>query len=491
MRQSLYKKSMSSQTQTIRNQTAPKGRGRGRGDLTSGSVTAHLLKMGLPMAWGILAIISFQLADIFFVGKLGPDQLAALSFTIPVTMTVFSLSLGLIIATSSVLSRLIGEKSEDMVLRIATHALFFAFTFGAIMAAVGVATLEPVFRLLGANDTMMPYIREYMLIWFPANIFAMIPMVGNAAIRANGNAMYPAIIMTLVSVVNIILDPLLIFGLWGFPEMGIRGAAIATASANILAMLAALYMLGFHMRILRLRPFYFNKLGDSLKRLAFIAVPAGITSTIQPITNAVIIALLAGYSTEAVAAYGIVSRVEAFAFVVLMGLAGGMAPILGQNYGAKNYDRVFETLTKALSFSAIWAVIVAIILGFGAKAITGVFTNDPTIIHTAALYFWIVPVSYITANLVSGWSSAFNALGMPQRSAGMIFVKYILVQIPAIYVGAHFYGVIGIFVAIAMVNFFVGLFLHVISWFSCKKLCNKNRPTTHDGAHDSAQDAAQ
>jgi len=442
-----------------------------RVDLTTGAITPHLLKMGLPMTWGILAIISFQIADLYFIGKINGDALAAISFTIPVTMTVFSLSLGLMIAIASVVSRLIGEKLEDKVVRVSTHAVFFSVILGIIISIIGVLTLEPVFKLLGANEMMMGYIRDYMYIWYFANIFALIPMNGNAVVRAGGNTMFPAIVMTIVSIINIVLNPIFIFGYFGFPAMGIQGAAYSTFAANVIAALAVLYMLYFKMEILRLKPFYWNKLGDSFKRLIFIALPAGLTSTIQPITSAVIVALLAKYGADAVAAYGIVSRVEALAFVVLMGLAGGMSPILGQNYGAKNHGRVFETLKKALGFSAIWAVIVAIFLGLFAKQVAGFFTTEEHIIQIAALYFWIVPLSYITSNLVSGWSSAFNALGKPQFSAIMIFVKYIICHIPALYIGAHYAGVTGIFISIAAVNLVIGLILHIIGWHKCKRIC--------------------
>lgn len=442
---------------------------RSKRDLTNGPILSHMLRMSIPMTWGIFAIISFQLADLYFIGLLGTEPLAAISFTIPVTTIVFNVFLGLTIAMSSVLSRQIGEKNHDRVIRITTHGVSFSFLVGITLALIGIIFMTPIFGLMGIHDNLMPLVREYMHIWFIGNIFLSIPMVSNAAIRAHGNTMFPAIVMTTAALVNLILDPILIFGLLGFPELGIKGAAIASLIGDLCAMLAAIYMLGFRMKLLRFKPFYAHKFGDSLKRLLFIALPAGITSIVQPVTSAVIIGMLASYGAETVAAYGIVSRVEAFAFIVLMGLAGGMSPILGQNWGAKAYERVNETLRIALGFSFLWALGVAIVLFFFAEHIAGIFSDDPHIIEIARLYFWIVPISYITGNLIMGWSSAFNAIGMPQRSLIMIFGKNLLVLVPAVLIGNYLYGVNGIFCAIASVNLVLGFVFHLWNRQTCKK----------------------
>lgn len=440
-----------------------------KGDLTSGSVTKHLVKMSVPMTWGIMAIISFQLVDLYFISLLGTEALVAISFTMPVSMAVFSLILGLAIAMSSVIARQIGEGNQDRITRITTHGLTLAFLFGLIIAATGIVLIDPLFNLMGAKPNLMPYIRDYMLLWFSGAAFIAVPIVGNAAIRATGNTMFPAIVMSIVSIVNMILDPLLIFGLAGFPRMEIQGAALATIIANICAMCAGLYMLGVHKKMIRLRPFYPGKLGDSFKRLAFIALPAGITNTVQPIMNAVIISLLAHFSAESVAAYGIVTRIEAFAFVVVMGLAGGMAPILGQNWGAGYYERVHKTLHKAFSFTILWALFVALVLGLFAHDIAGVFSGNSAVIEIAALYFWIVPVTYALGNLVQGWASAFNAIGYPHRAAMMVIGKHIFLQIPLAYIGGTLYGPAGIFLSIALANVTVGLGLHIWN----RKLCRQ------------------
>lgn len=442
-----------------------------KGNLTKGPVARHLVRLTLPMVWGIFAIISFQLVDTFFIALLGTQPLAAITFTFPVTYIVFTITMGMSIATSSVVSRQIGERNQDKVRRITTHALILALLVGTTLAVLGILLINPVFKLMGADQAMMPIIRDYMIVWFGGSIFLTVPLVGNAAIRASGNTLIPALIMTTVALVNVILDPLLIFGLFGFPRMGAQGAALATLIANFCAMLAGLYVLYVRQKMICRDGLHLRHFGDSAKRLAYIALPAGLTGTIQPLTNAVIIALLAGYSAETVAAYGVVSRLEAFAFTIIMALATGMAPIIGQNWGAKQFARVHETLNKAFLFAVLWSVFIGIVFILFAKPFAALFSKDadPDFIHIAALYFWIVALTYAPGNLVAGWSSAFNAMGMPKRSFVMIVVKFLLVQIPLALAGHHYFGVPGIFAAIALTNLVTGLTFHVVNMAACRQ----------------------
>lgn len=441
-----------------------------KGDLTTGAIKKHLLRLSGPMTWGIMMIISFQLVDTYFVSLLGTEDLAAFSFTFPVTYFVFSFIMGFSIAMSSVVSRLVGSGDTDAVRRVATHGLVMVRAVSIILSILGLIFMEPLFKLLGAPAEMIPQIASYMTIWFWGAIFVSTPMVGNAAMRACGDAMTPAIIMTCAALTNVILDPILMFGLFGFPRMELEGAAIATVVANGGAMLAGMWLLYKPKKILCLRALIdYSKFKDSARRLLFIALPAGITNSINPIVNAIIIALLAKSGTEAVAAFGVVTRIEAFAFIILMGLAVGMAPIIGQNWGAEKYKRVQDTLKFSINFNIIWSFFVAIILALFAKPIMSLFSDNADVIRYGVLFFYIVPFTYAFSNLLNGWASAYNAMGMPQRSVLMVVVKLVILLIPALYIGHAISGTIGIFIAIAAVNFATGLFFHIWNWKTCLK----------------------
>lgn len=440
-----------------------------KGDLTTGPITGHLIRLTVPMIWGIMAIVSFQLVDTWYISMLGTRELAAISFTFPVTYILFSLVMAQGIAASSVLSRLIGKGNPSRVRRVATHSILFAFISGLVFAVLGISAINPLFGLMGAGEDMMPIIRDYMVIWFAGSIFLTVPMVGNSAIRATGDTRTPAMIMMTAALANALIAPVLVFGLLGFPRLEVQGAAIATLLANIGTTIAALYVLYYRKKLISRSRWHMALFRDSVKKLLVIAIPVSIASIMQPLAGAVITSLLAQHSAEAVAAFGIASRVEAFCFVVIMALATGMAPIIGQNWGAGLYQRVDETLSTAIRFSVIWSLLVAAILIVLAAPIARIFSGEPEVLRMTTLFFWIVPITYWLGNLVQGWSSAFNAMGMPRQSFMMITVRLIILTIPATMIGSHFYGVAGIFAALALVNVVTGAGFHCYNRRLCRR----------------------
>lgn len=443
-----------------------------KGDLTIGGVLHHLVRLSAPMTWGILMVVGFQLVDTYFVSLLGDEALTAFTFTFPVTYFIFALVMGFSIAASSVLSRLIGEGDQDVVKRIMAHSLIISAIAAAILSLIGGMTQETLFGVLGATPDMIPPIMDYMNIWLWGVVFVSVPMVANSGMRAAGDALTPAIIMTVSMVVNIVLDPILILGLWGFPRLEMQGAAIATLLANVTAFVFGLFILIYKKRILTFKSLLcMRHFVDSTKRILTIALPVGLTNTIQPAINALIIALLAKASTDAVAAFGIVSRIEAFAFVILMGVSVGMGPIIGQNFGAGQYERVRETVTRAIQFNIIWSFFIALVLALLARPLAGMFTEDEAIIEAMVMFCLIVPVSYAFGNVINGWASVFNAMGMPKRAFVMIVVKYVVLLIPALYIGYYVDGARGIFVAISVVNVTSGIIFHLLNWKCFTQKC--------------------
>ncbi len=164
------------------------------------------------MAVGFVALNSYSIADTYFVGQLGTLQLAAIGFTFPVAFTMVAIGLGVGIATSSVLARLLGTGDRGAVQRITTHALLLGALLGFAVLVIGLATIEPVFLALGADERTLPLIRDYMRPYYFGSVLFVLPMVGNFSLRAMGDSKVPAAILSLSAIVNIVLDPLLIFG---------------------------------------------------------------------------------------------------------------------------------------------------------------------------------------------------------------------------------------------------------------------------------------
>ncbi len=428
-----------------------------QGRLTRGPVGATLFKLTLPMVWGVFAIIAFNLVDTYFVGQLGTEQLAAMSFTFPVVMTLGSLAMGLGVGASSVIARAIGEGDMRRVQRFTTNSLTLALTAVILFVVLGLMTIDPLFKALGAGPDVLPFVRDYMRIWYFGMVFLVVPMVGNSAIRASGNTLTPSIIMTLAAGINIVLDPLLINGVLGFPRLELQGAALATVISRAVTLVASLLVLRFKENMLSAQ---FPDWEETLwcwKDILTVGLPAAASSMITPISIGVVTSLLAVHGAAAVAGFGVASRVESLALIAVMALAASIGPFVGQNWGAQFYGRVRRSLRKSYIFCMGWGLVMAGILGFVARSLVLLFNQDPDVIAIATQYLWIVPISYGTAGIIQVASSAFNAMGKPVPSIIMTIARMFVLYIPLAYLGSRFAGPSGIFAAALVANLLVGL----------------------------------
>ncbi len=365
--------------------------------LTEGAIGNRLIRLTLPMVWGIFALVAFNLADTYYVGQLGTDRLAAMSFTFPVVMTLGSLALGLGVGASSIIARAIGQGDRSRVQRFTTNSLTLGVVAVAVLASLGLFTIDPLFTALGAGSDVLPFVRQYMQVWYIGMVFLVIPMIGNSAIRASGDTLTPSLIMTFAAGFNIVLDPLLIFGLWGFPELGLTGAAWATVIARAMTLVASLLVLKFKEQMLSS---HFPDLEETLwcwRDILYVGLPAAGSSMITPISIGIITSLLAVHGSVAVAGFGVASRVESFAMIVLMALSASIGPFVGQNWGAEKYGRVTQALQQSYLFCLGWGGLMAVLLAASTSRIVPLFNTDPEVIAIATTYLWIVPIILCTA----------------------------------------------------------------------------------------------
>lgn len=425
-------------------------------NLTEGPVGPHLIRLTLPMVWGVFAIVAFNLADTYFVGQLGTQYLAAMSLTFPVVLTVGSMAMGLGIGAASVIARAIGEGDHSRVQRFTTNSLLLSVLAVLIVCPLGLATIDPLFRLLGATEAILPLVHEYMQIWYFGMVFLVVPMVGNNAIRAAGNTLTPSLIMTLAALLNIILDPLLILGVGGLPRLELQGAALATLIARATTLIAALAVLHWRERMLSLKVPSFQEMIWCWKDILHVGLPAAATNMITPMTIGVITSLLSAYGAVAIAAFGIASRVESFAMIALLALSASLGPFVGQNWGAKQFARVGQALQMSFVFCLVWGLGIAAILAVGAGPVSAVFDANPEVVATASRYLWIVPVSYAAAGAILMASAAANALGKPAPALTMTLVRTFGLHIPVAVLASKVWGIEGIFAAACVSNLVVG-----------------------------------
>ncbi len=427
-----------------------------QGKLTEGSVRFHLVKLTVPGLCGTFAIVAFNLVDTYFVAQLGTNELAAISFTFPAIMILASLGMGLAVGVSSVIARAIGEGNRYQVQRLTTDSLVLSLLAAGIVLLLGPATIKPLFTTLGAGSDVLPLIRDYMEIIYLGVIFFLVFMIAGAAIRAYGNAMFPGLMMIVATVINLVLDPLLIFGWNGFPGLGIQGAALATVIARFLALVAALIFL-YRKRMILFNLPKFKEAFKSWRNILHIAIPSSVTQMIHPISMGLILSMIAFYGREAVAGFGIASRLETFALIVFMALSTSIGPVVGQNWGAEKFVRVNQAFLLSIRFCLIWGGLTAIVLRLSSPWLASNFDNNPDVISFITAYLAIVPISYAALGILQISSSTFNAIGRPLPPIALKLVQMLILYMPLATVGSRLFGVNGVFAAICFSNVVVGL----------------------------------
>ena len=438
--------------------------------LISGPIGPTLFKLSAPMLVGILGMMAFNVVDIFFVGRLGTVPLAAITLTFPVVMVVGTFTLGLGVGAMAVISKGIGAGDRGSIRRHSTDSLSLAAVCVLVLTGIGLTTIDPLFRLLGASEAMLPYVKQYMDIWYPGMLFYIVPVVGNNIIRATGDTITPSAVMLTGVLVNAMLDPLFIFG-WGpVPAMGIAGAAIATVIARGLTLALALWVLHFREHLLASPWPGIHELLRSWKILLATGLPVAVSNAIIPIALGILTRIVTRFGEEAVAGFGVATRIEGFGMAVVYALSTGMSPFVGQNFGAGKIDRIAKGISLARMFSLAWGMLLAVIFWICARPVAAWFNDDPQVLESAVQYLWIVPFSLGLRSIHQIIWTSLNVLGRPWDSLILEFLLAFALWIPFAWIGALMYGTAGLYWGLTLANIIAGVIAYVwVDWVLVKE----------------------
>lgn len=421
-------------------------------DLRRGSVARNLVRMTGPMVWGVLAIMSMNLADLYFAGRLGTAPVAALGFAFPVILALTSLGVGLGAGTASTVARCMGGDRVEVARAYAFDGLALTAVVAVLLGAVGTAVAEPLFVVLGAEPEVLREIVPYMQVWLAGFVLTVFPVVVSAVLRAIGDSLVPSAIIVGSAVANVALDPLLMFG-WGpVPGLGLVGAAWASLVARALAAVIMLWVV--HRRLGLRRPAGpgIGSVPAHWRAVARIALPAAGSSMANPVGLTVITALVASFGTQAVAAFGVANRLESFAVVPLLALSAGIGPVVGQNSGADRLDRVRRALLQSFGFSVAWGLALGLLFWVAGHAVAGLFADEAEVVRLSERYLHIVPVTLGGYGIVIVGAAAFNSIGRPLPGFVLSMLRLALLYVPLALLGAELFGLTGVFVAAAVAN---------------------------------------
>ena len=262
-------------------------------------------------------------------------------------------------------------------------------------------------------DELMPLIRGFMTILYIGVPFIVVGMVGMASMRATGDTRLPSKIMIIGSILNVALDPVLIFGLGPIPALGLNGAALAALIARGMIFLAALYLLRYRLDMVSFNRPDPAELRSSWRDILHVGIPAAGTNAIVPVGAAVITAMIARYGPDAVAGFGVASRIESLMLVPYYAMSAIIGPFVGQNLSAGRDDRIVQALRLCAGFCIVSGLVIAAALALLANALPALFSDSPAVISVARSFLWIAPLGYGAYGVVMVMNAAFNGMGHP------------------------------------------------------------------------------
>lgn len=426
-------------------------------DLTQGSVSGHILRMLAPFWVAILALMSAGVVDTIYLGRLSTNALAAVGFCFPIMFIGNSINIGLGAGVISAVSRDIGKKRFNEARAHGASAILLSLALLSAYVIMCYFVLHPVLRLMGITAEILPLSAGYLKIALPSLIFTGIGMICNNTLRAGGEAVLPSTIMISGAILNVIIDPFLIFGLGPFPKMGVEGAALATLISAVFTAGYGLFLANFHRKALSFVGLGKARILEAWRIIGKVGVPAMGSNIIVPISTFVIITIIARtIGTLAVAAATVTGRVEMLAICLLYALSACIGANTGQNGGAGLSARVREAFTVSYILCLIWAIICAIGLALFTDPILGIFTKDTEVVELARSYFYIVPITFAGYGAVFVSAAGLNGLGRPIEGLVYTIIRSIILAIPLVWIGAEMFGLRGVYMAMAITNIIAG-----------------------------------
>jgi len=442
-------------------------------NLTSGGIGRPLFFLSLPIIITNLLQTAYNLADTFWVGQYSTEALAAISFAFPMVFLLISLGMGLSVAGSVLVAQHIGADEESEAEYAASQTVIFSILGSMLLGALGYVAVGPFIRFLGASPAVHPLATGYMQVIAAGLPFMFGFFVFIALMRGYGDTVTPMLVMFGSVVLNIALDPILIFGFDGNPLFGmlglrgleasllatsgytgsgITGAAIATVFSRALAFVVGIAVMIEGVRGVRIRPSQMWPDVEYLRRLLDIGVPASIEGTGRALSVNLLLLVVGMFPTTVVAAYGIGVRVFSVIFLPAIAVARGVETMTGQNIGAEKPERA----GAAADFAAKWMLVIlsgaGVVALLAPRPIIAVFTNDPEVVRVGADFLRFVAPSFGFIGVMRAYTGSFRGAGKTLIAAAISVIMLGFIRIPVAYVASLDLGSTGIWLAFPISN---------------------------------------
>lgn len=430
----------------------------------TGNLTHHIIAMSLTSAIGFVAIFVVDLVDMLFISMLGIDELAAaVGFAGTILFMTTSISIGVAIAGGATVARSLGENKPERATELLTHVLIVGVAFAVIFASFIYANLHELTGVIGATGQTQELAVSYLKILIPTMPILLIGIVASAALRSHGAARLSMMVTLVAGVVNAILDPIFIFVL----DMGLDGAAWASVISRVSVAITGVWYIT--RRYGGFSGLSFPALGRDLRPIAAIAIPAMLANVAAPIGGAYVTRAAAEFGEAAVAGMAIIGRVTPIAFALIFAMSGSIGPIIGQNFGAGQHDRVRQAFNQSIVLIVIYVFPVVFILYFLRTAIAEMFHAQDVARDLIFLFCGPLSLAWIFNGVIFVGNAAYNNLGHPYYSTWVNWARNTLGTIPFVYFGAQYWGAKGVLIGQMAGGVLVAIASYILAQHILKK----------------------
>ena len=409
-----------------------------------------LFKLSAPAIIGMIIQAMYNIVDSIYVGRLSTDALSALSISFPVQMFLIAIGVGTGVGTSSLISRLLGQGNKKRANNVAEHVFFIAIIYGIFGGLLGIFFSENIIRLFTDDPVLIDLGYQYINIILTGSIAIFIPATFNYILRGEGNTFVPMLTMIIGAVLNMIIDPFLIFGLGPFPQLGVAGAAYATVFSRFIGGIFIVFVLFSDKNELTLKLEDFEFDFQIIKEIYNIGIPAMANRLLFSVAVVFINLILGAFSSTAIAVMGLIFRMQSFFLMMVFGLTQGYLPIVGYNYGHNNPERMKKTIligsAAALSFGIIGFIVFQLFPG----VIIRLFNSDPKLLNIGVGALKRVSLSYFFMVLNIIGVATFQAVGKGMPSFAITFLRQAILLVPGMYLLGEISGLDAVWFAFPM-----------------------------------------
>lgn len=389
-----------------------------------------LLSISIPMMFSMMIQALYNVVDSIFVGQISENALTAVSLTFPIQVFMIAVSVGTGIGINALLSRNLGENDLETASKCANVGVFLNLVSSLLFTLIGLLFSRMFFEMQVNIPEIVDYGRDYMFYNCVFSLGCFGQVVYSRLLQSTGKTFYSMIIQLVGAVINIILDPILIFGLFGFPAMGVKGAAIATVIGQFVAMFLGLYLNLRYNREIKLswrlmKPDWFM-----VKRIYAIAIPSIVMQTTASIMSFAFNAILLSFTETAVAVFGVYYKVQSFFFMPVFGLNNGIVSIIAYNYGAQKPDRIVKTTKLSLIYAMSILALGFLSFQFFPQAMLGLFNSSEDMLAIGIVAFRLISPFFLMAGFVIVCTSVLQAVGWGFSSMLISLVRQLVVLVP-------------------------------------------------------------